>query len=209
MGKIKQGVLGGFSGKVGPVIGSSWKGKAYMKGIALSFNDANTDLQKAQRQRFTVVSGFVMSILSFVRTGFRSVADGMTTINACMSYNLRNGITGTYPNLALDFTKLLVADGPIENVYNPSKQYDDLSLEIGWSDNSGIGNAQGNDRVNVLVYCPEKGNSVMKELGARSERTGDIALPSAWSGSTVHVWMACTRGNESGKSVYLGSQVLS
>jgi hypothetical protein len=29
---IKQGVLGGFSGKVGTVIGSSWKGIAVMRG---------------------------------------------------------------------------------------------------------------------------------------------------------------------------------
>ena len=32
MGKIKQGILGGFKGKVGTVIGSSWNGIAYMKG---------------------------------------------------------------------------------------------------------------------------------------------------------------------------------
>ena len=33
MGKIKQGILGGFRGKVGTVIGASWNGIAYMKGI--------------------------------------------------------------------------------------------------------------------------------------------------------------------------------
>ena len=32
MGIIKQGVPGGFSGKVGTVIGSSWKGIAVMRG---------------------------------------------------------------------------------------------------------------------------------------------------------------------------------
>ena len=34
MGKIKQGILGGFQGKVGTVIGASWNGIAYMRGIA-------------------------------------------------------------------------------------------------------------------------------------------------------------------------------
>ena len=32
MGTIKQGILGGFSGKVGTVVGSSWKGISYMRG---------------------------------------------------------------------------------------------------------------------------------------------------------------------------------
>lgn len=31
MGTIKQGILGGFSGKVGTVIGGSWKGISYMR----------------------------------------------------------------------------------------------------------------------------------------------------------------------------------
>lgn len=34
MGTIKQGILGGFSGKVGTVAGSSWKGISYMRGRA-------------------------------------------------------------------------------------------------------------------------------------------------------------------------------
>jgi hypothetical protein len=32
MSTITQGVLGGFSGKTGPVIGSSWKGRPVMRG---------------------------------------------------------------------------------------------------------------------------------------------------------------------------------
>jgi hypothetical protein len=30
MGTIKQGILGGFSGKVGTVVGGTWKGIHYM-----------------------------------------------------------------------------------------------------------------------------------------------------------------------------------
>ena len=36
MGIIKQAVLGGFSGKVGTVIGSSWKGIAVMRGLTIA-----------------------------------------------------------------------------------------------------------------------------------------------------------------------------
>ena len=34
MGKISQGILGGFSGKVGTVIGGNWKGIDYMRSKA-------------------------------------------------------------------------------------------------------------------------------------------------------------------------------
>jgi len=33
MGTIKKGILGGFSGKVGTVIGGVWKGIEYMRSI--------------------------------------------------------------------------------------------------------------------------------------------------------------------------------
>ena len=36
MGKIKQGILGGFRGKVGTVVGSYWNGIFYMKALPQS-----------------------------------------------------------------------------------------------------------------------------------------------------------------------------
>ena len=72
MGTIKQGILGGFSGKVGTVIGSSWKGQSVMRGIAPHRTDAKTDKQIAQRQKFAVVMKFVHSMVQFIRIGFSS-----------------------------------------------------------------------------------------------------------------------------------------
>ena len=36
MGTIKKGILGGFSGKVGTVIGAAWKGIDYMRSVSTS-----------------------------------------------------------------------------------------------------------------------------------------------------------------------------
>lgn len=56
MGKIKQGILGGFSGKVGSVVGTSWKGRAVMKAMPLSVANPRTAGQVQQR---TKMSGLV------------------------------------------------------------------------------------------------------------------------------------------------------
>jgi hypothetical protein len=42
MGKIRQGILGGFNGTVGTVVGGSWKGTAYMRGKAQSIKNPRT-----------------------------------------------------------------------------------------------------------------------------------------------------------------------
>jgi len=59
MGKIKQGILGGFKGKVGTVIGASWNGIAYMRGLAQSVKNPKTAAQLTQRAFFKEVQDLV------------------------------------------------------------------------------------------------------------------------------------------------------
>ena len=59
MGKIKQGILGGFKGKVGTVIGASWNGIAYMRGIPQSQKDPKSVAQLKQRDFFREVQNLV------------------------------------------------------------------------------------------------------------------------------------------------------
>jgi hypothetical protein len=95
MGKIKQGILGGFRGKVGTVIGSSWNGIAYMRGQAQSVRNANTEAQQAQRAFFKQVQELT-SQLSAEQLAmlFPTVTRGMTRRNmltrqlsTCYDYN--------------------------------------------------------------------------------------------------------------------------
>ena len=82
MGKIKQGILGGFKGKVGTVIGSSWNGIAYMRGLPQSQKDPKTAAQIAQRDFFREVQDLVgqlsYELLVFL---FPNSAKGMSRRN--------------------------------------------------------------------------------------------------------------------------------
>ena len=83
MGKIKQGILGGFKGKVGTVIGSSWNGISYMRGRAQSHRNPNTAAQVRQRDFFREVQEIAMQLtdeqLAFL---YPSSPKGMTRRNA-------------------------------------------------------------------------------------------------------------------------------
>ena len=83
MGKIKQGILGGFKGKVGTVIGSSWNGIAYMRGLAQSVKNPKTAGQTTQRTFFRevldIVGQFTNEQLNFL---FPTAPSGMTRRNA-------------------------------------------------------------------------------------------------------------------------------
>ena len=83
MGKIKQGILGGFKGKVGTVIGSSWNGIAYMRGLAQSVKNPKTAGQQTQRGFFREVMDLAGQLsneqLAFL---FPTAPSGMTRRNA-------------------------------------------------------------------------------------------------------------------------------
>ncbi len=69
MGTIKQGILGGFSGKVGTVVGGSWKGISYMRGRAQSVKNPRTEAQMEQRSKFALTLSFLKPITSYLRVG--------------------------------------------------------------------------------------------------------------------------------------------
>ena len=82
MGKIKQGILGGFKGKVGTVIGASWNGIAYMRGLAQSVKNPKTAAQLQQRAYFKDLQGLVGQLTDEqLQSLFPSVMRGMTRRN--------------------------------------------------------------------------------------------------------------------------------
>ena len=82
MGKIKQGILGGFRGKVGTVIGASWNGIAYMRGLAQSHKNPKTAAQLQQRAFFTELHGLVSQLSDEqLASLFPTVTRGMTRRN--------------------------------------------------------------------------------------------------------------------------------
>lgn len=66
MGIIKRGILGGFSNKVGNVVGSSWKGIATMRVLPLSVANPRTAAQVAVRTAFSKITALASAGL----TGF-------------------------------------------------------------------------------------------------------------------------------------------
>ena len=82
MGKIKQGILGGFRGKVGTVIGASWNGIAYMRGLAQSVKNPKTAAQMQQRAFFKELHGLVSQLSDEqLASLFPTVTRGMTRRN--------------------------------------------------------------------------------------------------------------------------------
>ncbi len=87
MGTIRQGILGGFSGKVGTVVGGSWKGISFMRAQAKSIKNPRTEKQMNQRAKFSISMVFLKPMTDILRTGFKLYANNQSAFNAAKSYS--------------------------------------------------------------------------------------------------------------------------
>lgn len=88
MGKIKQGILGGFNGTTGSVVGASWKGIAYMRGKAQSIKNPRTSAQQENRTAFGACSSFASRNLALVNIGLSGVSVKQSAYNSFVRLNM-------------------------------------------------------------------------------------------------------------------------
>jgi len=191
MGIIKQGVIGAFSGKVGNVVGASWKGIAYMRILPASVANPKTDKQVAQRGKFTLTLKFLQPLTQFLKTGFKNYAVKMSPFNNAMSYNILNAIQGTYPNYTIDYPNALVTRGNLAPALNQAAASTVAGTVLfTWTNNSDEANASATDKSLLIVYNPGKNQAVtFSELGTRADGTQAVTVPHSFSGDLVHCYM--------------------
>ena len=209
MGKISQGVLGGFSGKVGNVVGGTWKGIDYMRIKPANVTNPRTEGQVDQRSKFSTVLRFLQTMTDFLRVGFKLYANKMTQFNAAMSYNLNNAITGAYPNFMVDYASALVTRGNLSGAANGAASSPSAGdVQITWDDNSGSGSAQATDKALIVLLNTTRQEAVFTIAGpARSAGTETISVPSEYTGEDVEVFLGFISedGSKVANSSYLGS----
>lgn len=209
MGKIAQGILGGLSGKVGNIIGGSWKGIDYIRIKPSSVANPRTVGQVNQRNKFTVTLEFIQAVKPFIQKGYKFLAVKKTAFNAAMSYVLNNAIGGIEPNFNVDYANALVSRGGLSSALNPTTDLTTAGeVTFNWDDNSAEGNANTTDKAMLLVYNPSKKESMSLTDGAdRTVGSQIVAIPTTYAGDTVELFMAfiTADGNQVSNSTYLGS----
>lgn len=208
MGTIKQGILGGFSGKVGTVIGGSWKGISYMRSIPQSVKNPRTDGQVNQRTKFSVALEFLKPMTSLLQVGYKLYAQQQTAFNAAMSYILNNAITGTSPDFSVDYSNALVSRGSLTGAANAQATSTGGTVVLTWNDNSGSGTASQTDKALIVILNSTRSEAMYDTAGAqRSVATETISVPADWVGESVEVFLGFISedGKSVANSVYVGS----
>lgn len=71
MGTLSKGILGGFSGTVGPVIGGTWKGIPYIRSRPPKRSGNFSTEQLEQQVKFSIMMHFLQTVTGVIDVGFK------------------------------------------------------------------------------------------------------------------------------------------
>lgn len=212
MGIITNGILGGFSGTVGTVVGSTWRGIDYMRSRPLYSKDRQfTPAQLDQQLKFGLVTRFTHTMPDLLNLTYKRYADRQTGRNSAVSYLLQHAVTGSSPHFQLDYPKVLISRGPLLGAKDATAAAGPgAAITFTWRNNAGAGRARTSDRAIVVAHCPALQQSRYALTDAtRSSGTARLDV-NGFKGHTIHTWLGfiAEGGHYIANSVYSGALVV-
>mgnify|MGYP001778135730 FL=1 len=191
MGKMIQGPLGGFSGKVGPVVGCRWKNIYYIRSRAARVSNPNTERQQCQRGKFRTAVNFLKTILPFIQVGYRNYEQGKSAYNAAISYLMHHAFAGNGQEAVLDFEKVRISQGCLTPVSGASVGRMGGNMLVSWNNNTAEGDAAADDVAMLLVYNRTRGEAIWQlSADCRSDGRCSLRLPLGWESDELAVYLA-------------------
>ena len=209
MATFEKGILGGFSGKVGNVVGSRWRGKNVMRSLPQRGSYTATEKQEEQRQKFKTVIGFLSPIVEILNSYFGSPQGDKSRANLATSYHLKNAVINTGTGMVMDYAKVLISKGDLRGIDGGSVTAAAAqTLNFGWQDNSGQGKATATDELMVVVYAPDLNLFYTNiAVATRDATTATVTLPNFMASFEVEVWASFSKPttNYAAISTYMGA----
>lgn len=174
MGKLKNGILGGVSGKVGTVICYDLNGQEIIRSNGKN-NNPPTIKQLNNHQQMKVINEFFTGMAQLLKTGFDPEARGTTKnyLNLAVEYNKPNALKGYFPDVEIDYPKIIISAGNLSQAFNPTVEMVAEGLRFNWDLQHNIPQ-ENSDRVMLLAYAPNSKEMSFNNSGAQRIEGCDI-----------------------------------
>lgn len=209
MGTFKKGILGGFRGKVGSVVGARWRGKYVMRSVPEANEDRiPTDAQRKVRERFSLVARFLNPMKPIVGKYFGQKQGDKSPFNLATSYHIKEAVLEVGEDFIMDYPKVLISKGDLSGLQSPTLTATVANvLQLDYTDNSGQGFAKADDQLLVVLFVAILGEyQLFTPAGTREETSVNLPLPPYWSGMVIQAWATFVdaEGKRAATSSYLG-----
>ena len=197
MARIKQGILGGFSGKIANVVGTSWKGIAVIKSQPLSVANPKTAAQVAQRTKLSACVAMLQPILSGV---IKPLNDRFAGQMSGYNYSLQKSIAafgadGSFANPS-EF-KISRATAKAQLIGCVSAYPSTNVVMAAWTSDAGTGYALGTDKMFFVVFNETTGEIGYSANAIRADQAASVVLPESGlkNGDVLRTYLAALRAD--------------
>jgi hypothetical protein len=209
MATYTDGINGNFKGKVGTVIGSSWKGKPYMKSLHSKRTIPPHKNELLNRNKFAMAHKWLQPVIDFVRAGYKGYTPTVEGFLAAKSYLLKNAFEGEGAEMVINpaLMKVSYGDLPLPENITALKTAPN-ELQVTWDIVEKNFHPNAFDQVMILVYDIENGESEDNITGQfRYVGSDTLYIPPAIPERTYHIYVAFVAADRSRQSmsVYLGT----
>jgi len=202
MARAKNGFTGPLSGKVGNLVACTWKGIPYVRSRPAIVKHPNSPSQMAQQMRMKKTMEFLHPLKEFIRLGFGAYTENKSAFNVALSYNMKNALTGEYPDIKIDNSKALVSMGTLPGASQTTVSTDEPGkIKIEWNPQSDEPNAHSYDQGIIVIYntsIPEVYYTI--EATKRDTGIAIINLPDKYQSHELQCYLIFAR-----KELLLGS----
>ena len=181
MAKLHQGILGGFSGTVGTVIGYRRNNQWFMRAKPRFVANPRTEAQQAHRRQFGDMVSLASKLLPALKVGMRHYAPQhtMTAGNAFVHLNwIKDG--------AISLKDMKLSVGPVPMVTFTEMNVEDGVLTLKWDKNLHHHGAKNEDTIKIYAYNEEQGLTQCVATAERRSRRLSTLLPDAFR--DAHLW---------------------
>jgi len=202
--------------KKGPWLTGTKSGTVYYRlndiqvarGIGIN-NKKATLPQQTVRQATRVTSCFLTDVMAYVNIGFEALGKKTRTNqqNQAFSYNRKNAVSGIYPNVKIDFNKVLLSIGTKPLPQHISFAVSNEGIVVKWNTDVNLKDAFWDDQVIMIAYFPVLRTSVFLGGGTmRYKGTEIVPLVGIKKGNVMHVYFSIIANNRKtiSNSTYLG-----
>lgn len=210
MAKIDQGILGGYSGRIGNVVGYYRMGKWCVRAYQPTINDAKTEAQLQQRSVFKAMIQFASRNLEPMRLGLRQVAreEVLTECNYFIRYNCKH-FRHAGGAVEVDYAALQFSKGSLPCVeFTGLNVEGGVRVEVDYEPNRSSSRAKMEDSVYVYAYLPALGAGILSAAATRKAKRLAFVLPDEWAGQEVHFYgFTLAADGTASATAYLGTSL--
>jgi hypothetical protein len=191
MGKLPNGPFNGFTGKVGNLVCYDLNGQTIIRTIGIN-NKPPTIKQHTNRMKMKVINELVQNTYLAMHAGFTAASAGTVSnyANLAIKHNNPNALKGVYPNVELDYPKLLFSHGNLETPIDPKVEVVLEGLKFSWDPSTQCKGEDSQDQVSMVAYCPEKKEMLFIKSGQKRHQGFDILpIGKAYKGLALEIYM--------------------